>query len=132
MPYHFDFDPTNQIARVRFTGQIKDDELKECYGKMAEFVALTDPRGSITDFSEATAFGVSRETIVELAKLPPALPDPQRVRVIVAPSPLIFGLSRMFEMEGERTRPSLHVVTTEQEAWAILGVWNPQFEPYKK
>lgn len=132
MPYHFDFDPTNQIARCRFTGQIKDDELKECYRKMAEFVALSDPRGTVTDFSGATSLQVSRETVLELARLPPALPDPQRVRVIVAPSPLTFGMSRMFEMEGERTRPSLHVVRSEQEAWAILGVWNPRFEPYKK
>ena len=38
----------------------------------------------------------------------------------------------MFEMEGEDKRPNLHVVRSEAEAWAILAVENPQFEPLEK
>lgn len=131
LPYHFDFDPTNQIARCRFTGQVTNEELRNYYSDAAKYFALTNPLGGYVDFSGATMFDVSREAILELASLPPALPDPQRVRVIVAPTPLIFGMSRMFEMEGERTRPSLHVVSTVQEAWTILGVQEPQFGPYR-
>jgi len=37
---------------------------------------------------------------------------------------------RMFEMVGERTRPGFHVVHTEREAFAILGVLEPKFEPF--
>jgi len=44
-------------------------------------------------------------------------------------SPHIFGLARIFELEGEATRPNLHVVHTEHEAWAILSVKEPRFEP---
>jgi hypothetical protein len=35
----------------------------------------------------------------------------------------------MFELEGQNTRLNLHVVRNEQEAWEILGVQNPKFEP---
>lgn len=132
LPYRFDFDSTNQIVRCRFEGRVNDEQLRNYYSDAAKYVALTGPKAAITDFSGATAVDISRETILELASLPPALPDPQSVRVIVAPSPLIFGLSRMFGMEGERTRPSLHVVRSEQEAWAILGVSEPQFGPYRE
>lgn len=38
-------------------------------------------------------------------------------------------MMRMFEMEGESMRPGLQVVSSEREAWAILAVRNPQFEP---
>jgi hypothetical protein len=38
-------------------------------------------------------------------------------------------MMRMFEMEGESTRPGLQVVRSERDAWAILAVRNPQFEP---
>lgn len=131
MPYQFDFDATNKIARCRVTGRVTDDELKECYEKIADFMALTDPRAAIMDTSQVTAFEVSRDVILQLASRIPALPHPERIRVIVAPNPLIFGMSRMFGMEGERTRPNFHVVRTQQEASAILGVWEPKFEPYQ-
>jgi hypothetical protein len=31
-------------------------------------------------------------------------------------------MARIFEVEGEATRPNLHVVRSVKEAWAILGV----------
>jgi hypothetical protein len=37
-------------------------------------------------------------------------------------------MARMFELQGQETRPNLHVVRTEKEAWAILGVSKPKFE----
>jgi hypothetical protein len=38
-------------------------------------------------------------------------------------------MARMFELQGQETRPNLHVIRTEKEAWAILGVSKPKFEP---
>jgi len=50
--------------------------------------------------------------------------------VMVAQAPIIFGMLRMFEMVGDRTRPGFHVVRTEREAFAVLGVLEPKFEPF--
>jgi hypothetical protein len=57
-----------------------------------------------------------------LAKLPSAMPKMDRRRVVIAPSDYSFAMSRIFEIEGESTRPNLYVVRSVKEAWAIFGV----------
>ncbi len=49
--------------------------------------------------------------------------------VIVAPGDLVYGLSRMFAVLGEETRPNLRVVRTMQEAYSLLEIVSPQFSP---
>jgi hypothetical protein len=57
--------------------------------------------------------------------------DQNRIRCVVAPSDKVFGLARMFELQGEGIRANLHVVRTMKEALAILGVQEPKFDPVK-
>jgi hypothetical protein len=121
VPYQFDFGPENKIIRVRFSGRVTDEELKTYYREAAAQTKNTRAQAGLIDFSQASSFDVSRETVLELAALEPALADPKAVRVIVATSPAIYGMARMFELSGEATRPNLHVVRTHEEAWAILG-----------
>jgi len=129
MPFSFDFDWKNRILRGRLFGQIGDDHLKDYYRTAFQIVSRTQPLAAIIDGSAITEFSVAANTILELAKSPPALPNPNLPRVIIAPSPVFYGMARMFEAQGEPTRPNLHVVRTENEAWAILAVQDPQFEP---
>jgi hypothetical protein len=129
MPYQFDFDSAQRILRCRIEGVITDEELKQYYRDVEQLSVREQPLGGILDMSAVTSLDVSPDTIRELAKLPPAMPNPARPRVVIAPSPLIFGIARMFEMQGQDTRPSLHVVRSEKEAMAILGVTETNFEP---
>ena len=129
MPYEFDFDPTNRILRCRFEGRVTDKALKEFFRLATEYAAQVDPRGAVADLSGVTSFEVSPQTIRELAKAAPALSNPDRPRCVVAPSPQVFGMVRMFEIAGEATRPNLHVVRIIEEAWDILDVQSPQFGP---
>lgn len=129
MAYHFDFDPIYRIARFRLEGHISDENLREYYAAATRFAALTNPAAGLFDASGVTSLDVSPKTVHELASLPPNIADQRLPRVVIAPSPAVFGMVRMFEMLGERTRPNLHVVHTEREALAILGVVNPRFEP---
>lgn len=129
MPYHFEFDSISRILRCRFAGRITDEDLKGYYRLIERYDAQIAPHGGILDMSGVTAFDVSPQTIRELASLPPAMADASRPRCIVATSPEIFGMARMFELHGENTRPNLHVVRTQNEAWAILAVRGPKFEP---
>ena len=89
----------------------------------------TGSRSGITDFSAVTSFEVSPQTIRDLASLPPAIQDRELPRFIVAASPGIFGMARMFELAGQDTRPNLHVVRTMKEVCVILGITDPKFEP---
>jgi hypothetical protein len=132
MPYHFEFDSTNQILCCRLDGQVTDEGLKEFYRVVADYVARTAPHAGILDMSGVTSFEVSTQTIRDLAMSPPAMPDPSSPRFIVAASPQIFGMARMFELQGQKTRPNLHIVRIQEEAWAALGVHQPKFEPIQK
>ena len=129
MPFHFEFEPVHAILRCRVEGPVTDESLKQYYQELCAHAARLLPRSGITDFSAVTSFEVSSETVRELAHLAPALPDPSRPRVAVAPSGLVFGLVRMFQTVGGETRPKLHVVRTLEEAYAFLDVQAPRFEP---
>lgn len=127
MPYTFDFDSKNKILRCRLEGRVGDEELKEYQREAAEVATMTNPRAGVVDLTGVTVFEVTRETIVELARKPAAIADPDSPRVLIASSQVVYGMARMFEMESHRTRRNLHVARTEQEAWGILGVMEPRF-----
>lgn len=129
MPYHIEFDSTNRILRARFEGRVTDDELKEVYRFGQENVSRFDPRSGITDFSGVTTVAFSSQTMRDLARMRPIMPDPSRPVVLVAPTPDLFGMARMFELQGAEARPNLHVVRTAEEAYQILNVRQPQFVP---
>ena len=84
------------------------------------------PCRGIIDFSGATTFDVSNETIRRLANLPPVFGGTSP-GIIVASQDILFGMARMFSILGERTRPNMQVVRTIEEAYEILGITAPQF-----
>ncbi|BCA56471.1 hypothetical protein W02_36110 [Nitrospira sp. KM1] len=129
MPYRIDFDPTHRILRVKFEGRATDDDLKTVYRYGQENVGRFDPQAGITDFSGVTAVAFSSQTMRELASSKPIMPDKSRPVVFVAPTLDLFGMARMFELQGGDARPNLHVVRTEEEAYQILNVDQPRFEP---
>jgi DNA-binding NarL/FixJ family response regulator len=127
--YSFDFDPTNRILRFCLKGRITDELLKDFYEGMREPAQRTRPNAGVLDTSTVVSFEVSSHVIRELAAASPIMTNPDFPRVVIAPSPDVYGLMRMFERQVEDTRPNFHVVRADSEAWAILGVQNPQFEP---
>jgi hypothetical protein len=129
MPYSFDFDPANGILRCRLAGVVTDDIVKDFFREGARVAGRTHPAAGVIDLSAVASFEVSAQALREQSKIPPAVSGPGLRRVVIAPSPDVYGMMRMFELEGEEVRPDIHVVRTEQQAWAILGVKNPRFEP---
>ena len=127
--YSFDFDPTNRILRFCLKGRITDELIKDFYEGMREPAHRTQPHAGVLDTSTVISFEVSSQAIRELAAASPIMPNPDFPRVVIAPSPDVYGMMRMFERQADLTRPNLHVVRADSEAWAILGVQNPQFEP---
>jgi hypothetical protein len=129
MGFRFEFDPANKILLMRFEGLVTDESLAESYAAVRKYSVKTDARAGIWDFSSVTEHGESSETIRELAIQEPAMPDPTRPRFVVTPGTNAFGLARMFQIVGGRTRPLLQVVRAVDEALAALGVQSPNFEP---
>jgi hypothetical protein len=129
MPYSFDFDSKNDILRCRLHGRVTDETLKEFFRTGAEYAVRTHPSVGVVDLSEVTSFEASAEAIEEVARSKPVLRAPNLRRIIIAPSPEVYGMMRMFEIHGEETRPNLLVVRAERDAWATLAVLSPRFEP---
>lgn len=127
MAHFFEFNSTHAIFLVRFAGQVTDEEFKEYYRVAGEQITRLRPSATISDYSEVTDLQVSVQLLRELAHSYIAMPA-ENPRSVVAAAPHIYGLARMFQSEGEPSRPNLHVVTTLAEAFAHLKVENPQFE----
>jgi DNA-binding NarL/FixJ family response regulator len=128
--FHFELDPENKIFQAKFHGPLTSESIKEFYRAASAAALLAmEFRGSIVDFSGATRVRATPNAIRELAALPPADPVVSRTRVIVAPNGLILALARMFQLIGRATRPNLHVVRNLSEAFTLLGVTTPRFEP---
>jgi hypothetical protein len=127
MAFHFGFDSTNRILGCTFSGEVIDEDLTACKRMAVLLVAFLNPLASIVDFSAGTAFKVTPDKIRELAASPPCIPQPDRLRVIVASSDYVFEMARTFEIEGADARPKLHVVRSTREGWAILKVTEPEF-----
>ncbi len=132
MPYFFEFDPVNRILQSRFEGRVTDDELRAYCRDFTARITLTDPRAAITDLSPVASFEVSRQTIIDLAAVRPDVQGRDPLRIIIATSPHVFGMARMFEMEGRSAHPNVLVVHTREEASAILAVKEPEVEAHKK
>jgi len=128
MAYCFDFDSSNGILRCRLEGEITDESLKECYEAAGKYAAMTNPGVAIMDFSNVASCDVSPQTVRDLAKRRPGMPG-ARPRFLVVPSAYLYGLARMFQQCGSEARPELHVVRGVDEAYTLLGVPEPQFEP---
>ena len=131
MPYRFDFDPVNQILRCQISGEVNDQTVTDCYAAVSEFAQQVPHRMALLEFVAITSFEVSTAALAILAATPPAIPDLEEPRFVVAPSDLIYGKCRTFEMLGEYTRPNLHIVRSVDEAYAYFDVRNPQFEPIR-
>jgi hypothetical protein len=101
---------------------VSEEDLLNHQRMGALLVTSLDPRFAIINLSAADPFEVTSEGMRALAKLPPPMPKMDRPRVVIAPSDHAFGMARIFAIEGEATRPNLHVVRSAREAWAILGV----------
>ena len=129
MPYWIDFDTNNRILRAHFLGRVTDDELRDVYRFGQEHVHGSTRSPASPTFSNVTAVAFSPQAMRDLARTKPIMPNPSRPVIFIAPTPDLFGMGRMFELQGADTRPNLRVVRTADEAYAILNVWDPQFAP---
>ena len=128
MPYRFEFDPLNKILLLGVEGRLTEELFSEFYRDGQKHWAAHHAKMSILDYTLVTKVAVSTDFLRRFAHGEPAGDVSTRPRVIVAPTPLLFGLSRMFQMMGEGTRPLLQTVHTLDEAFAALGVQSPRFD----
>jgi len=128
MAFVMHFDARNNILRITVEGRVTDAVMLDCYATVARYVASHPPCRGITDVSGVTEFDVSSNAIRQLAETPPAFPT-EYMRIFVAPKAHVYGMARMFQILGAKTRPHLHIVRTMDEAYRLLQVESPDFSP---
>ncbi|HMC31134.1 MAG TPA: hypothetical protein VKL99_09885 [Candidatus Angelobacter sp.] len=128
MPFLFEFEPVHCVLRCTMSGHVTDKELLECHGIAARYVRQMNPATAILDLTPVGPIDVSPATVQGLARSDPAFP-PSRLKFIVAPTDHLYGMSRMYQLIGERIRPRLQVVRSLAEVYAALGVKDLHFEP---
>jgi hypothetical protein len=127
MSFFLEFDAGNNTVRLNFEGTITAADIRgNAYSALRDFVASHLPCRGIADFSRVTAVEVPSHLIRERAKHTPAIAGSQMF-VFVAPQAHLYGLSRMFSIFAEETRPHLRVVRTMDEAYRLLEIETPQF-----
>lgn len=129
MPFRFAFDPAHEMFYCEFSGEMNDKSLIDYYAAAAVHIRNTKPRMAVLEFKDITKVEVSTAALSLLADSPPILPALAKPRLLIAPTDVVYGECRAFEMMGGGTRPALQIVRTLEEAYSLLGVSNPQFEP---
>ncbi len=118
------FDKKNNILRGTLEGPLTGAVLLELFAAASKYMASRPPCRAILDLSQVTEFEVAGNAIRQVAAAPPAVPAGY-MRVVVVPQTFIYGLVRMFQILGEKTRPELQVVRTLDEAYRLMA-WNVQ------
>jgi len=126
MPYVIDLDPTARIVRVAVDGVLTDELLMNTYSTLKQVVSASGQYSGIFDLSQVAEDRVSSEAIRVLASELPAVLS-GRLRVVVASTPSLRGLFRMYEMSGEGMRADLQVAGSIDEAYRMLGVHPEDF-----
>jgi hypothetical protein len=129
MAYHFELDADSRVLLFRFTGSVSEERIDQFYREAGALIERIQPRAAIVDFTGVTSFDVSPRSVRNMADSPPLITQVSCPRVVVAPAAHIFAMSRMFQSRGERSRPSLRVVHSMDEALALIGLEHPNFQP---
>ena len=126
-------DETHRVLYTRFEGVLTDEVLVSRYRQAQEWNAVHRYQSCISDFCEIASLKVTTQVVRQIAELPPVVPNEIRhTVVVVAPEDGVYGLARMFEVLGSRTRNTLYVVRTMAEAYRLVGVESLALRPVIK
>jgi hypothetical protein len=120
MPVTVEVDRTRKLVLTFYSGEVTDTDVKQQITDINRAAPYDPDYRVITDFTQVTQFEISAEQIKEVAST--ASPLAKATRVMVAPSDIAYGTSRMFQALAWHTRPNITVVRTLVEAYEVLGV----------
>jgi hypothetical protein len=126
------FERVHRVLRAHFTGIFTARDFTDLDDAVLHFLATqaNDPYERIRavfDMSDIEAIGVSQSKIANRARRPPILRD---VRIMVAPPFAGDDFGRTYREEQRQTADSEPIVVRSlAEAYALLGLNNPHFEP---
>jgi hypothetical protein len=126
MGCQFEFDPVNRILLAKIDGPLTSAKLAEYRKVIYRCFKAVKAASQIIDFS-AARYELSTEEVRDIAREQSHY-ESEYPRAVISPTPLGYGLSRLFQMVGQDVRPGLMVVRTFDEALDALKVRGCRFE----
>jgi hypothetical protein len=127
MPHHFEFDDEHKLLLVVMEGDVDGAEIVKIDEELRARIIRMQPSAGISDLSRVRNFNVPAQ-VMRSAALQAAPYPAETPRFIVAPSDLIYGMSRMYELVANRPAGKLEVVRSREEALKRLSISNPTFQ----
>jgi hypothetical protein len=123
------FEPRHKVMLVEFSGTLTMADMARHDELVRRFVAVQpEPVPGIADFSRVEKVGMTIDHISGRAQQQ-QIKAGQR-RIYVAPTPEKYGLCRMFaSLQSARGATEPEIVRSLQEAYDLLGVADPRFQP---
>ena len=112
-------DARQKLVISTFYGEINDADILSVASRVRSHPDFDPSFSEIADFSGVTGGTLSTPAIEELSRRESILSLTSK-HVAVAPQSHIYGVFRMAQMLGERTRPNTAVVRTIHEARKFL------------
>ncbi len=119
-------DGKHRVLLIEFGKRVTRNLYMDAYDTAKRFVAASGPHSLIVDFSRVEIFDLSTAFLREIATMSPAIPAGMG-RVVVAPQPHVYGLSRIVETLRSETLAAIKVVRTMDEAFAAFGAQESNF-----
>jgi hypothetical protein len=120
------FDRKHRVLRVTFSGIFGPEDMDEIDRTTVEFVAHHGPVRGIFDYTEVEAFAVPDSRLAERAQQPSVIQQ----RVVVASSVTSGERARTYaRYRRDAGQQQAQIVGSLDEAYALLALRNPRFEP---
>ena len=125
----YTIDEVQKVVFVRFTGEITDTDLIGIARETTSNPKFDPSFSEVVDLSGVTGGKVSTFAVQTVARRT-SVYDRASKHVVIAPQPHGFGLSRMFQVFAEESRPNMVIVKTMDEACECLGLERKPTSPH--
>jgi hypothetical protein len=123
------FDSKNRVLRITVSGIFASEDMEELDRIGIEFVAYHGQVRGIFDYTDVEAFAVPESRLAQRAQQP----SPVSERVYVASRVTGGESARVFaRYQREAGQKEAALAADLEEAYTLLGLRNPRFEPVER
>ena len=130
MPFEMFFDRNHKVLLVRFGRALTCQVLEAMVQAAREFAALHGNCDGIVDFSAVEKLDLDVAYLRAYGGSPRVMAGARRI--LVAPDDEMFGVARLYGLHQSNSQgEEPMVVRNLQEAYDLLGLKDPEFQPFE-
>ncbi|HEY3929363.1 MAG TPA: hypothetical protein VGL89_13400 [Candidatus Koribacter sp.] len=121
MPLRVEINDAQRLVRSEYSGTVRLEDFRENMRALATHPNFDPAYNEIIDLTGVTNVHAPPELLDMIANHPSVFAR-EAMRVIVAPTTVLFGLARELQMLGEDMHPNLSVVKSLADAYRVLNL----------